>query len=109
MQLEGSELAPLFPMWHEPTMPLAQRMITAGVEAIITCVNPRKLRHSFARRRFGHAFFAELPQGVDPCRKNGEFHTCLLPGSTFRGRLGAVLGSPILPVRKWRWGNDALN
>ena len=34
-QLEGSGLEPLFPIWHEPTEPLARRMIDAGIEAIL--------------------------------------------------------------------------
>jgi len=29
-QLEGSGLDPLFPIWHEPTEPLARRMIAAA-------------------------------------------------------------------------------
>ena len=40
-QLEGCGLEPLFPIWHEPTGPLARRMIDAGLQAVITCIDPR--------------------------------------------------------------------
>jgi uncharacterized protein (TIGR00290 family) len=94
-QLEGSGLEPLFPIWHEPTPALARRMIDAGVEAYLTCVDPRKLPRSFAGRRFDHALVDELPEGVDPCGENGEFHTCVLAGPMFRGRLSAMSGEVV--------------
>jgi uncharacterized protein (TIGR00290 family) len=94
-QLEGSGLEPLFPIWHELTEPLARRMIDTGVEAIITCVDPKKLSRSFAGRRFDHAFLDELPQGVDPCGENGEFHTCVLAGPMFREPLCASVGEVV--------------
>ncbi len=91
-QLAGSGLAPLFPIWHEPTGPLARRMVDAGVEAVLTCVDPKKLPGSFVGRRFDHALLDELPEGVDPCGENGEFHTCVLAGPMFRERLSASVG-----------------
>ena len=94
-QLEGSGLEPLFPIWHEPTKALARRMIDAGVEAVLTCVDPKKLSRSFAGRRFDHAFLDELPQGVDPCGENGEFHTCVLAGPMFREPLRAAVGEVV--------------
>jgi uncharacterized protein (TIGR00290 family) len=94
-QLEGSGLAPLFPIWHEPTGPLARRMIDAGVEAVVTCVDPKQLAPSFAGRRFDRAFLDELPRGVDPCGENGEFHTCVLAGPMFRERVRASVGEVV--------------
>ena len=94
-QLEGTGLEPLFPIWHEPTEALARRMIDAGVEAVLTCVDPKKLSTSFAGRRFDHAFLAELPEGIDPCGENGEFHTCVLAGPMFREPLHAAVGEVV--------------
>ncbi len=91
-QLEGSGLEPLFPLWQEPTGQLAQRMIEAGLEAVITCVDPKRLPRSFVGRKFDHELLEGLPPGVDPCGENGEFHTCVLAGPMFRERLSAVAG-----------------
>ncbi|MGH7582709.1 MAG: ATP-binding protein [Gemmatimonadales bacterium] len=94
-QLEGSGLEPLFPIWHEPTEALARRMINAGVKAVLTCVDPKKLSRSFVGREFDHAFLDELPEGVDPCGEHGEFHTCVLAGPMFREPLRAVVGEVV--------------
>lgn len=94
-QLEGSGLEPLFPIWHEPTEPLARRMIDAGIEAFLTCVDPKKLSRSFAGRKFDHEFLNDLPDGVDPCGENGEFHTCVLAGPMFREPVRAAVGEVV--------------
>jgi uncharacterized protein (TIGR00290 family) len=94
-QLEGSGLNPLFPIWHEPTESLARCMIDAGIEAVLTSVDPKKLSRSFAGRKFDHAFLDDLPEGVDPCGENGEFHTCVLAGPMFREPLCAEVGEVV--------------
>ena len=94
-QLEGSGLEPLFPIWQEPTGPLARRMVDEGVEAYVTCVDPKKLPRSFAGRRFDHSFLDDLPDGVDPCGEYGEFHTCVVDGPMFRSPLSAVGGQVV--------------
>lgn len=91
-QLEGSGIQPLFPLWGQPTEPLARRMVDAGVEAWLTCVDLRRLPRAFAGRRFDHAFLDELPEGVDPCGEHGEFHTCVLAGPMFRAPVSASVG-----------------
>ncbi|AWR88012.1 adenine nucleotide alpha hydrolase [Meiothermus taiwanensis] len=94
-QLQGTGLEPLFPLWHEPTRPLARRMIEAGLEAVVTCVDPRRLPPSFVGRTFDQAFLDNLPGGVDPCGENGEFHTCVLAGPMFRKPLCAAVGEVV--------------
>jgi uncharacterized protein (TIGR00290 family) len=94
-QLEGSGLEPLFPIWHEPTEPLARRMIDAGLEAVLTCVDAKRLPRAFAGRKFDYAFLNDLPHGVDPCGENGEFHTCVTAGPMFRHPVPVVAGEVV--------------
>ena len=82
--LRGTGLEPLFPLWEEPTAALAEDIIGAGVRAILTCVDPRKLDRSFAGRAFDRALLADLPPTVDPCGENGEFHSFVHAGPMFR-------------------------
>ena len=50
-------------------------MIAAGLKAKVTCVDPSKLDRSYAGRDFDLEFINSLPQPVDACGENGEFHT----------------------------------
>ncbi len=73
--LIGRSVQPLFPLWKRPTDELAHEMVAAGIEAVVTCVDPSTLPASFAGRPFDEAFLDDLPAGVDPCGERGEFHT----------------------------------
>jgi uncharacterized protein (TIGR00290 family) len=83
-QMAGSGLDPLFPLWGRPTAALADEMLAGGLQAFITCVDPRAVPASFAGRAFDRALLAALPPGVDPCGENGEFHTFAWDGPMFR-------------------------
>jgi uncharacterized protein (TIGR00290 family) len=65
----------LFPVWGHDTRALAHEMHATGFRATVVCVDPKALDPSFAGRDFDSAFIADLPDGVDPCGENGEFHT----------------------------------
>ena len=83
-RLAGSGLEPLFPIWKtKPTSDLARDMIEAGLQARLTCIDPRKLDRSFAGRRFDASLLADLPDDVDPCGENGEFHSFAYAGPMF--------------------------
>src|ERR1700687_3397670 len=91
-KLAGTGIAPLFPLWGRDTAVLAEEMIAGGLEAHRTCVDPRKLPAHFAGRVFDRALLAELPEGVDPCGENGEFHTCVSAGPMFSAPIAVRAG-----------------
>jgi diphthamide synthase (EF-2-diphthine--ammonia ligase) len=67
-------------------------MIGSGLEARITCLDPRVLNPGLAGRPFDAALLAELPATVDPCGERGEFHTCVLAGPMFSKTIDARVG-----------------
>ena len=73
----------LFPLWGRPTAQLASEFLADGFEAVLVCVDPRRLDASFAGRAFDDDLLHELPAGVDPCGENGEFHTFVSAGPVF--------------------------
>ncbi len=77
-------LEPIFPLWGEPTNVLARQMIDAGLQAYLTCVDPRRLASEFAGRSFSRSLLEALPLEVDPCGERGEFHTFACAGPMFR-------------------------
>ena len=94
-KLAGTGVTPLFPLWERPTAPLAQAMISSGMEAYIATVDLKKLPVEFAGRRFDQQLLADLPEGVDPCGENGEFHTCVVAGPIFSRRLPVATGERV--------------
>ena len=94
-RLAGTGLQPLFPLWGKPTAALACEMISAGLEARLTCVDPRIIPAHLAGRRFDLDLLAELPTDVDPCGERGEFHTCVLAGPMLSTRIEASLGEVV--------------
>jgi uncharacterized protein (TIGR00290 family) len=83
-QLAGTGLSPLFPIWGLSTALLAREMVSAGLRARITCVDPKQIPASFVGREFDDALLADLPPGADPCGERGEFHTFAYAGPMFR-------------------------
>jgi uncharacterized protein (TIGR00290 family) len=91
-RLAGSGLTSLFPLWGRPTAALAREMIDGGLEATLTCVDPRVLPAGFAGRKFDRALLDELPSSADPCGERGEFHTCVTGGPMFSKKLNVDPG-----------------
>jgi uncharacterized protein (TIGR00290 family) len=86
----------VFPLWKHPTTELAARFIRLGFESVLCCVDTTALDQNFAGRFFGHEMLAELPQGVDPCGENGEFHTFVFDGPLFAKRIEFRIGECVL-------------
>ena len=63
---------------------MLSEFIDLGFKTIITCVNEKYLDKSFAGRIIDHNFLNDLPDNVDPCGENGEFHTFVFDGPIFK-------------------------
>jgi len=94
-QLAGTGIAPVFPLWQQPTAALAREMIAAGVEAHLSTVDLTKLPASFAGRRFDAALIDALPARADPCGENGEFHSFVSAGPMLKGKIAVKVGETV--------------
>jgi len=94
-KLKGTGITPLFPLWGRSTPQLAQQMIAGGFEAYIATVDLKKLPADFAGRKFDAQLLTDLPDGVDPCGENGEFHSCVVAGPIFSRRLAVTPGERV--------------
>lgn len=96
-RLEGTGIEPLFPIWTtaEDTPDLARRMLAAGFEAVLTCVDPKQLDVCFLGRRYDASLLAELPAEVDPCGERGEFHTFCFRCPEFSREIPVTTGETV--------------
>jgi uncharacterized protein (TIGR00290 family) len=95
-QMKDTGLAPVFPLWGEPTRELARAMIAGGLRAKLTCIDPQKLDASFAGREFDQDLLAALPEGVDPCGEKGEFHSFVYAGPMLSEEIPVSVGETVV-------------
>ena len=93
--MEGTGIAPLFPLWGRPTAELAREMTAGGLRAQITCIDPRCLPASLAGKEYDLDFLKTLPAGVDPCGENGEFHSFAFDGPMFKRPVEFAIGETV--------------
>ncbi|THB70240.1 MAG: adenine nucleotide alpha hydrolase [Gammaproteobacteria bacterium] len=91
-KLQSSGIEPIFPIWGIPTELLSRKMVDSGLRTIITCVDPRKLSKNFAGKEYTHDLLNQLPDGVDPCGENGEFHSFVFDGPMFNSPINIAVG-----------------
>ena len=94
-KMKAIGMTAVFPLWLRPTAALARDMIAGGIEAHLAVVDLKKLDVSFAGRRFDAALLADLPDGIDPCGENGEFHTFVAAGPMFSRRIAVTKGETV--------------
>jgi uncharacterized protein (TIGR00290 family) len=86
----------VFPLWKKDTKALLKEFISLGFKAITVCVNAKLLDESFVGRILDENFIDELPENVDPCGENGEFHTFVFDGPIFSSPIEFTIGEKVL-------------
>lgn len=88
-------MAGLFPLWRHDTYRLAEEFIERGFKAVVCCVNDPQLKVSDVGSELDAAFFRSLPDGVDPCGENGEYHSFVYDGPIFRRPVSFAVGETV--------------
>jgi uncharacterized protein (TIGR00290 family) len=93
--LAGTGITPLFPLWGKPTGELSKEMVSKGLRAIITSVDPKSLTADFAGHVYDSTFLEQIPDSIDPCGEKGEFHSFAYDGPMFKSRLNIRVGETV--------------
>ena len=83
-QLAKVGITGVFPLWKRDTTELINEFIDLGFKTIVVCINEKYLDKSFCGRIIDKDFIKDLPQNVDVCGENGEFHTFVFDGPIFK-------------------------
>ena len=86
----------LFPLWQKDSRELVRSFIALGFKAVITCVDTQVLDAHFAGRIIDETLLTELPEGVDACGENGEFHSFVFDGPIFKKPVQFTFGERVL-------------
>ncbi|WP_315053290.1 diphthine--ammonia ligase [Chryseobacterium indoltheticum] len=94
-QLQSIGMKAVFPLWKQNTTDLINEFLSLGFKTIVTCVNETYLDKSFAGRIIDQDFIKGLPENVDPCGENGEFHTFTFDGPIFKNPIAFEIGETV--------------
>ncbi len=96
-QLAELGMRPVFPIWtgsrwRNDSLALLDEFWSVGLRTRIVCVDARHLGPEWAGRELTPDVVRELPDTVDPCGENGEFHTFVFDGPLFHHPVRHLLG-----------------
>jgi len=94
-----------FPLWKRNTKEIISEFIDLGFKAIVICINASLLDESFVGRNVDKDFIRDLPENVDPCGENGEFHTFCYDGPIFKNPIDFVIGEQVYREYEIEKGN----
>lgn len=95
-QLAEVGIKGVYPLWKKDTKVLLQEFIDLGFKAITVCVNAKHLDEHFCGRIIDASFIEDLPDTVDVCGENGEFHTFVYDGPIFKKPIPFTIGEKVL-------------
>jgi len=76
-------LEPNLPLWNENRLEMVNEFLGTGFRARVVCVDGRFLDETSVGVEFDLEYVESLPDGVDACGENGEFHTFVYDGPNF--------------------------
>lgn len=81
------DMKALFPLWGMDTKEVVAKFFQTGHKALVTSVIEAKLGYNYLACEFNQEYLDRLPEGIDHAGENGEFHTFVTFGPTFKMRV----------------------
>lgn len=94
-QLEKIGWKAIFPLWKKDTRNLVYEFLELGFRTRICCINKQYLNSDFLGCDLDEYLIDKLPENVDPCGENGEFHTFVYAGPVFQNNLSIKNGERV--------------
>ncbi|WP_142783547.1 Dph6-related ATP pyrophosphatase [Changchengzhania lutea] len=94
-QLAKVGLKTVFPIWKRDTKELLNEFLDLDFKTIIVCANSKYFNKDFVGTIIDKHFIDNLPEGVDPCGENGEFHTFCFDGPIFKKPIPFTIGEKV--------------
>lgn len=86
----------VYPLWKRDTKELLREFLDLGFKTITVCINAKLLNEDFVGRIIDEDFIKDLPDNVDVCGENGEFHTFCFDGPIFSKPVDFKIGKKVL-------------
>ena len=93
--LSKQNIQAIFPLWKKDTKALINTFLDLGFKAVIVCASATYFNEDFVGKTITKALIEALPEDVDPCGENGEFHTFCYDGPIFKHPVPFTIGEKI--------------
>lgn len=93
--LKKAGMQGVFPLWQMDTKLIINDFVTQGFKSILCCTNDGYLGEEWAGRDITQSFIDELPDNVDPCGENGEYHSFCYAGPIFKHEISYKTGEKV--------------
>ncbi len=77
----------VFPLVGQSSYDLANEIISCGIKTILVTTDGTQLSNYFCGKEYAKELLIELPEKVDPCGEDGEFHTLVIQAPCFKGAI----------------------
>ena len=94
-QLATQNIKTVFPLWKRDTKQIITEFLALGFKTIVVCANSKYFDQDFVGTIIDENFIDNLPDGVDPCGENGEFHTFCFDGPIFKNPIPFTIGDKV--------------
>lgn len=84
-----------FPLWKRDTKELIEEFLGLDFKTIVCCVNDFYLNENDVGKEIDLEYIKKLPQLVDPCGENGEYHSFCYSGPIFKKKIEFSLGEKV--------------
>ncbi|MBA3680287.1 MAG: diphthine--ammonia ligase [Bacteroidetes bacterium] len=96
----------VFPLWKKDTTEIINHFIALKFKTVLCCVNDGYLNEEWLGREIDENFLKELPDNVDACGENGEYHTFCYAGPIFKKEINISIGEKIYKPLEIKLNDD---
>lgn len=97
-RLSEAGLTGIYPLWKRDTRLLISEFLNLGFGTVIACTQQRLER--ILGREISRELIDSLPDDVDVCGENGEFHTFTYKGPIFKNEIAYKTGDKVFKEYK---------
>lgn len=87
------------PLWDKTSELIMEEFLASGIRSRIIVTQADKLDQTYIGRELDRNFIDSLPENVDRCGENGEYHTLSYAGPLFKKEIKHSLSEP----QKWSY------
>jgi uncharacterized protein (TIGR00290 family) len=92
-KLKEVGLSGIFPLWKKNTKDLIAEFLDLTYKTIIVCTQSNL--ENICGEVITSTLIDSLPENIDPCGENGEFHTFTFEGPIFRNKISFTIGEKV--------------